>query len=272
MKSTSENRVLRLSESITLVTLAIASVILVGLEQKTVGWAIYGLGFILNMSLNRGSFRRHIGLVYMSLGLLGMIPITTSTTNGNFMLMGSVLGAALVLPYLMTRYVFKDGVIRFRWHHGRRWFRSEVLYVLGTAIGAYFFLPFYLLDSGAYLNWSVDNTTDSISRLFIGTNILGIWDELFFVSTILGLLRRYLPFWQANLLQAVLFTSFLYELGFTGWGPFVIYPFALSQGYIFRKTDSLLYVITVHLTLDFVLFLALLNAHHPELADIFPKL
>ena len=45
--------------------------------------------------------------------------------------------------------------------------------------------------------------------------------------------------------------------------------FALTQGYIFKKTESLLYVITIHLTLDLVLFLALLNVHTPTLADIF---
>jgi len=78
---------------------------------------------------------------------------------------------------------------------------------------------------------------------------------------VLGIYRRYLPFATANLLQAVLFTSFLFELGFTGWGPVMIFIFAVIQGVVFRKTDSLFYVITIHLTLDFILFLALVNIH-----------
>lgn len=242
---------------------------MVGLQDKPLGWLLYAAGLLWQLAVTRAGFRKHIGLVYVSLGLLGLIPITTDTTNQNFIRMGAVLGAALAVPFLVTRYIYKDRAITFRWHHGRRWFKSEVFYVLVTAVVAYFLLPFYLKNTGAYLNWGVENTTDSIVRLFIGTNILGIWDELFFVRTVLGLLRHYLPFWKANLLQAVLFTSFLFELGFTGWAPLVIYPFALSQGYVFKKTDSLFYVITIHLTLDFVLFLALLNAHHPELANIF---
>jgi len=257
------------AEVVALLLLAVISVILVGLANKSLGWPLYAASFLLHLFTTRGAFRRHISLLYISLGLLGLIPITTDITNENFIRMGLVLLAALGLPFIVSRWLYKDKAIVFRWLHGRRWLKNEISYVLGTAIGAYLFLPFYLTSAGAYLNWGVDNTAESITRLFIGTNALGIWDELFFVSTVLGILRRYLPFWQANLLQAVLFTSFLFELGFTGWGPLVIYPFALSQGYIFRKTDSLLYVVTIHLTLDFFLFLALLNAHHPGLADIF---
>ena len=37
-------------------------------------------------------------------------------------------------------------------------------------------------------------------------------------SIVFALLRRHFPFWQANLLQAVVFVSFLWELGYRGWG------------------------------------------------------
>jgi len=73
----------------------------------------------------------------------------------------------------------------------------------------------------------------------------------------------------ANLIQAVFFSSFLYELGFTGWGFIMIYLLSIIQGYIYQKTGSLFYVITIHLTLDIILFLALINAHHPTWVPIF---
>lgn len=50
---------------------------------------------------------------------------------------------------------------------------------------------------------------------------------------------------QANVLQAVLFTSFPFELGFQAWGPVMIHAFALVQGYIFQLTRSLTYVVCV---------------------------
>lgn len=260
---------LRFKELVSLLLLCITAITLVGLQRQDIGWSVFLIGTTWLLLWTKGDFRRHISLVYVSLGLLGLVPITTDTSNENFLRMGSVLGLALILPYLVTRYLYKDNAVTFRWHHGRRWLRPEVYYILITALGSYLLLPFYLKNSGAYLNWAVENNTESIARLFVGTNLLGIWDELFFVSTVLGLLRKHLSFKYANIVQATLFTSFLYELGFTGWGPVAIFPFALSQGLIFKKTDSLLYVITIHLTLDLVLFLALLNAHHPELANVF---
>lgn len=259
----------RIAKILSLVLFALSAVLLMALELKFAGWVVLATGVALTL-MSHGLFRRDMLLLYGSLTLLGLIPITTDTSNQNFLLMGFVLSTALLLPYVVSRFAFKDReAVQFRWHHGRRWLRSEVAYILVTAAVAYLLLPIYFSTTNAHLNWSVTPTTEGIIRLFIGTNALGIWDELFFVSTVLGLLRRHLSFWQANALQAIVFTSFLYELGFTGWGPLAIYPFALLQGYIFRRTDSLLYVITIHLTLDLVLFLALINAHHPQLVNIF---
>ena len=261
--------VLSRTEIASLMMLGMTAIVLVGLQEKLLGWSMYALAIFFTALGTKSEFRNYIILLFGSLGVLGLVPITTDIGNENILRMGSVLLFALALPYLVSKYYFKDNLIDFRFNTKRAWSRTELVYVISTVVAAYFFLPFYLENTGAYLNWSVENNTESIFRLFVGTNALGLWDELFFVSTVLGVLRRFMPFNWANILQAVLFTSFLYELGFTGWGPLVIYPFALIQGYIFRQTNSLFYVIVIHLSLDFVLFLALLNAHHPELASVF---
>lgn len=185
------------------------------------------------------------------------------------LVMATALAVAVGLPYVVTKYIYKDTVISYQWHHGRTWKNAEISYILITAIIAYLVLPFYFASTGAYQNWSVETGWYNLTKLFIGTNALGIWDELFFIATVLALLKRHMPFWYANTIQAVLFTSFLFELGFTGWAPLLIYPFALLQGLIYKKTESLLYVITIHLTLDFILYLALINAHHPTWIPIF---
>ena len=130
-------------------------------------------------------------------------------------------------------------------------------------------LPVYMIRTGVYENWPAASDPSMLTRLFVGTNALGIWDELFFICTCFALLRRHYPDWLANLLQAVLFTSFLWELGFHAWGPFLIYPFALVQGWTFRITKSLTYVVCVHLLFDLVLYLVLVHAHNPGAASIF---
>ena len=105
--------------------------------------------------------------------------------------------------------------------------------------------------------------------MFVGVNAVGIWDELFFIATAFALLRTHFPVWLANVLQSLVFVSFLWELGYREWGPLLTIPFALIQGWIFSWTKNLPYVLTVHLLFDAVVFMVLVHAHHPELFDIF---
>ncbi|MEB0222347.1 CPBP family glutamic-type intramembrane protease, partial [Pseudomonas sp. AB12(2023)] len=91
----------------------------------------------------------------------------------------------------------------------------------------------------------------------------------FFICTVFALLRRHFPDWLANLLQAVIFTSFLWELGYRSWGPLITFPFALLQGFTFALTRSLGYVIVVHLLFDLVVFLVIVHAHTPAWLPIF---
>ena len=79
------------------------------------------------------------------------------------------------------------------------------------------------------MNWPVVDTPEMIARLFVGVGAVGIWDELFFICIVFTLLRRHFPDWQANLLQAIVFVSFLWELGYQAWGPLLTIPFALVQ-------------------------------------------
>ena len=67
-------------------------------------------------------------------------------------------------------------------------------------------------------------------RLFVGVNAVGIWDELFFICVVLALLRPHFPFWLANLLQAAVFVSFLWELGYRVVGAAADHPVRADPG------------------------------------------
>lgn len=248
--------------------LCAATVVLIGMHQHAAGWALLLLS-ATTLLVSPKDYAKDALLIHFSVAILGITPITTDISYSHMIVMGATLSAAVALPLLISRYIYKNDHVVFKFHHGRRWYKKEFLYVFIAGLIAYFLIPFYLLNTSAYLNWPAEADTASIIRLFIGTNALGIWDELFFICTVLGLLRHHFSFAWANVFQAIMFTSFLYELGFTGWGPVMIFIFALSQGYIFKKTESLFYVISIHLTVDFILFLALINAHHPSLANVF---
>lgn len=248
--------------------LCLGSVVLIGLQLKIWGWVILGFG-LLTLLFSPKQFKKDIFLIYLGVFILGFTSINTNISYSHMLEMGFSIGLALFLPYFISRFIYKDNLIRFRFHHARQWYKSEFLYIFITAVVAYFLLPFFLKNTGSYLNWSVAGGWIYLLRLFIGTNGLGIWDELFFISTVLGILRRHFTFGVANFIQAILFTSFLYELGFRGWGFVMIFIFALIQGYIFKKTESLFYVITIHLTLDLILYLALIHAYYPNWVPIF---
>ncbi len=252
---------------ISLVLLSLSGIFLIGLQDQ-MGYLCLGFG-IISLFWCKKDFARDILLIYISLFILSLSQINTDISYLHMVQMWLALWLAVALPYIISKYVYKDQQVVFQFFNGRRWSNKEIIYIFVAAIIAYFLIPFYLTNTGAYLNWSVEPWVSHITRLFIWTNALGIWDELFFISVVLGLLRRWMPFVWANLIQATLFTSFLYELWFTSWGFIMVYIFAIIQGIIFKKTESLAYVITIHLVVDFILFLALIQAHHPDWIPIF---
>ncbi len=223
----------------------------------------------MNAQPDRRALAHHMVLLVGSLALVAVTPINTSLSTGHVVAMGIPLAIAVLAPYWLSRYVFKDHAITFHFLNGRRWYRAEIVYIFATVAVGYLLLPFYFANTGAYHNWTVLPGTVNLLRLFLGTQALGLWDELFFVNTVLTLLRRHVPFIWANLIQAVFWTAFLFQLGFRGWAPLFIYPFALLQGYIFKRTGSLLYIITIHLTLDAMLFLVLVHTYYPTWFPIF---
>ncbi len=250
-----------------LLLLISGTVAAIPLEDKALGFSLLALGAGC-LAATSTQFAKHIILVFISIGLLALTPISPDIDFAHFLTMGSYLSLAVLVPLLITRYVYKEKIIRFP--IGKHtWTRGHIGYLLLAAALSYVLLPLWMSTTGGYQYWTVVLEPLQLFVLFLGTNGLGIWDELFFIVTVLALLRKHLPFYQANLVQAVLFTSFLYELGFRGWAPFAIFPFALLQGIVFKKTENLLYIIAIHLTIDLVLYLALINAFYPDVLDIF---
>ena len=213
------------------------------------------------------SLVRDLSLIALGLLIVSSIPLAAELDNAAFVRFAVGLGGAVVVPYIVSRFVFQDHAIRFPWRGGGRWTAFQWTWLFAVLIIGWLVLPFYFITSGVYMNWPVVDTPEMIARLFVGVGAVGIWDELFFICIVFTLLRRHFPDWQANLLQATVFVSFLWELGYQAWGPLLTIPFALVQAYIFKRTRSLSYVVTVHLLFDAVVFLVLVHAHNPGLLD-----
>lgn len=253
---------------ISIILLCLTGIVLIAFQLKLYGWIIFGLGLVSLLFLKKNT-AKDLLLIYPSLGILGLMNISTDLDTFNFFQMGAGVILALAIPFIITRYIYKEKTITYPWHHKGSWTKLEFSYVALTLIIAYFLLPFCMRSSGAYMNWSMDKNMGDFLKLFIGTQGVGFWDELFFVVTVFGIFKKYLKFHWANLAQAVIFSSFLYELGFTGWSIIVIFIFALLQGLIYRKTTSIIYIITIHLSLDLILLFVLVNLLQPDWLNIF---
>lgn len=222
-------------------------------------------------SLRQPGLTRDLFLIAAGMLIVHAIDLSARLDTWSMFAFTVVLGAAVVFPYTVSRRVYQDHVVKFPWRAGGAWNIWQWLWLVVVLFAAWILLPWYFTASGAYHNWPAVTDMNLIVRLFVGVSAVGIWDELFFICVIFALLRRHMPDWQANLLQAIVFVSFLWELGYQSWGPLLTIPFALVQGVIYVKTKSLGYVVTVHLLFDAVVFLALIHAHNPgSLNAIFP--
>lgn len=252
----------RAAEYSSLLIFVLSTLTLLPLELKTTGYTLLAIGTAL-LYVTSPKFRRHFILIYLSLFILSITPIGTTTKIPDAIPMAIGLGSVVLLPLLITRYIYREKSIQFPNLRDRRWPARRWLYLLFIFVAAWLLIPFMLRDTGSYANWQFASGFWPEFEAYIGLNLVGIWDELFFVCTVLALLRVHFPFAVANLAQAVLFTSFLYTLAFVGWCAFVIYLFALLQGVIFKNTKSLLFILAIHLTVDLVLHLAIVYLHYP---------
>jgi membrane protease YdiL (CAAX protease family) len=236
--------------------------------QRPLGYAMLALGLVLAGIADRHLFR-HLAVVTASLVIISLVSLKADLSNGGIARFAIVLSLAVLVPYVVVRYVYREDVITFPWRTGRPWSKLEYGYLVVVLALGYLLLPVYFIRSGAYQNWPTVTEPNEIARLFVGVNAVGLWDELFFICTVFALLRTHFPTLLANVLQAVVFVSFLWELGYQSWGPIFTIPFALLQGYIFQRTRSLAYIVTVHLSFDVIIFMILVHAHTPEWFDVF---
>ncbi len=238
------------------------------------GYALLAVALLLAWLFDRRQLTtgllKDLVLIASGMVIVSFISVKANIEWVNFFTVGIVLALAVATPYLLSRFVFKDHVIRFPWRAGTTWTKLQWSYFALILFLGWLILPFYFITSGVYLNWPESVTSpDEIGRFFIGVNAVGTWDELFFICTVFVLFKRHFPMWQANLLQMVIFVSFLWELGYTAWGPLLTVPFALLQGFTFTITRSLTYVLIVHLLFDLVVFLAIVHARNPGVIPFF---
>ncbi|WP_234988141.1 type II CAAX prenyl endopeptidase Rce1 family protein [Demequina sp. NBRC 110056] len=245
-----------------------AAVLLFAVHVRPWGYLPLLAGVALAFAVDR-ALAKDLTLIAVGQLIISAISLKADLSDGGMLRFTVALSLAVLVPWALAKYWLGHGAVRFPMFTGKRWSRAQWIYLGVVIVAGYLILPFYFIGSGAYQNWPTLDGDGDIARLFVGVNAVGIWDELFFICTVFALLMRHFPMWLANVLQATVFVSFLWELGYREWGPLLTIPFALVQAWIFSRFKSLPYVVAVHLLFDAVVFAVLVHAHHPELLDIF---
>ena len=258
----------RTAKLIPALAIALSAFALFALQLPLLGYPLLVGGLVWALLLDR-ALAQDLLLIGVGIAIVSTTSVEADVSWPSFIRIGIVLGAAVLVPFLIDRFVYRRRAVRFPWRSREKKTRLELLYLFAVPALGWAILPFYFIRSGAYENWPNIENASELARFFVGVNAVGTWDELFFICTCFALLRRHFPVWQANLLQATIFVSFLWELGYQAWGPVLTIPFALLQGYLFSRTRSLGYVLIVHLLFDAIVFLAIVHAHHRDWIPIF---
>jgi hypothetical protein len=252
-----------------------AMVLIVGLKPDQAAWPHWNLVgwplMVASLVLARRDwdpnwFRSSVLFAY-TITLLWFTGVDGDTSNPHVLELTLKLGVGILLvPALAAKYWLK-APLDYSWVRGR-WSLRMGLWLPAAFVIAFGVLWFYFYrwTPHLHLSWNLAAYADrneALWRIFWGCNFVGVWDELAFINFVLVLLWRRFSFWEANFAQAVFFTSFLYDMAFVGVGPLVIFAFALIQGYTYRTTRSLLYIVVLHLLVDTVLFFMIANRWFP---------
>lgn len=208
--------------------------------------------------------RRRMGVMLWCVAVLAILDINTSLTNANFLRVGMIFASVVVVPGVVLGRT-DPGVIRYRiLPRSFRWL--DIIYVLISIPLTMGILKLYLwITPDLPLQWPLNEIHDreQIQRLFVGINLVGIWDELFFINVSYAVTRSLFGFKLSNVVQSVLYTSVLYDMAFIGAGPLIVFFFAWTQGAMFEKSESLLLVLIVHLIVDAFLVAAIIGYYYP---------
>ena len=169
---------------------SVSAFLLFGIQHEPSGYAVLAVSVILGFVVDR-DLGKSLLLIGFGIGIIGTISLAADISYGHMVLMGSILLIAVVVPYVVDRFVFKRHIVRFPINTGRRWTTGEYVWLVSVVGLAWLIMPFYFITSGTYLNWPAVHEPSELIRLFIAVNAVGLWDELFFICTAFALLRHH---------------------------------------------------------------------------------
>ena len=229
------------------------------------GWPLMALSLFLGWRTKESVWLKTLILFAYTIAVLFLTRVDSDFSNLHLLELTINLGVGIiVIPALLAKFWLKTP-LEYRWLKGKWTWKMWLWLPTGFLIAfGVFWVYFNALTPDLHTSWPlIGEQSEALSRIFWTCNVGGFWDELVWINLVYCLLLRHFSHWEANLAQAFFFTSFLYDVAFFGAGPYIIYLFALIQGYTYKKTGSLLYLVILHLIVDIVLFTMISNRYFP---------
>lgn len=247
-----------------LLTLLATAVLWIPLKFYWLG-AVPALLFLISLWWEDAERKRLYLALASAVLILTLSPISTDLLPLHFFTLGTGFLLAVIVPTLLLR---GTGTITFQFFP-KELDKIDIFYTLlgiPLAMGG-IWLYFQILSPLVPFNWILPSELENaeLLKLFMGINAVGIWDELFFINISYAIMRKLFPYRLANPAQAVIYTSVLYTMAFRGWGAIIVYIFAFTQGAMYERSKSLIWVLIVHLIVDYFLFQAIVSAYYPNL-------
>lgn len=238
--------------------------VLVTVLQSWSGWILISLSLLIAWRGIDRQARKYYFMILGSIAIMAAAPVSTSTSEDHMIALFCFGAAALAIPYVISHRIYKHPIIHFHLDFHRRWPKLEVGLAASIILLTIVFLWLFFSTTNAHTNWPLGDARD-IMIVFTWIMLIGLWEEFFFIATVFGVLQRFLPMFWANLFQAVMMTSFLYQFGFRGWIVPFVFLYSLCQGFIFYFYKNLLINVTIHFFVDLGVFLILLWQARPDL-------
>jgi hypothetical protein len=229
------------------------------------GWPLLALSLFLGWRNKETVWLKTLVLYAYVIIVMFFVPMDSDFTNERILQLTIFLGVGIgVVPALLAKFWLKTP-LKYPWVSGKwswkmwLWLPTGFLIIFGV-----FWLYFNILTPDLHTSWPlVGGRREALTRIFWMCNFGGFWDELVWINFVFALMLRHFPPWEANLAQAFFFTTFLYKIAFFGWGPPLVYVFAITQGYTYYTTRSLLFLVILHFMVDIVLFYMIANRWFP---------
>ena len=233
---------------------------LLAFSHNPFGWLVLVFAFACSCIRLARQEWIYYTMIILSLGVVYMTPFHLGGSIPNIFVCLTILLLALAIPYVGSHRLFRHSLIHFRLSF-RGWSRLEFATFLGSVIIAIAFLAGYLLVGDAYKHWKLDTTYDIVVA-FTLIMLIGMWEEFYFIASVFGVFKKFMPVVCASALQAVLFSGFLYQFGFQGWiVPFTLI-YAFVQGLTFYRFRNLALNLSIHFCVDLAVFIFLMIRLH----------